>query len=683
MDALHKVDFPVPKPLLYCSDTSVVGTEFYIMEHVKGRIFRPADIPHIQKHEKAELFLNAADTLAKLHTYNPNALGLTQYCGRGSHTKRQVFTWARQYKNSTTDILPEAEALIQHLVTNLPADNENNRIVHGDFRLENMIFHPVKPVVIAVLDWELASIGDPMIDLSYCCMMYYWPRELESVHPNFADDGTPTEKEYISRYCRHFGRSNQIPNWEFYMALNFFRVASITQGVYARALQGNASAPNAKSYGKVVRPLIYQALKIIKKEAVGVQPVPRNSDRDLCTLFPISDRAKAVLAKAKIFLKEHVYPADKKYFECVSRDPWKIPPIIETVKALAKKEGLWNLFLPSVSGLNQTEYALIAEETGRSMIAPECFNCAAPDTGNMEVLHLYGSPQQKKDWLEPLLNGDIRSAFCMTEPAVASSDATNMECEIRKENDHYVVNGRKWWSSGAADPRCKVAIVMGRSADTNAPKHRRHSMILVPMDTVGVKKIRPLTVFGYNDAPHGHLEVVFDNVRVPTSNMILGEGRGFEIAQGRLGPGRIHHCMRSVGTAEKALELMCQRVTSRTAFGEPLAKKGMIQNDIALSRVEIDQARLLTLQAARCIDTMGTKRSRKQIALAKIAVPRMACQVIDRAIQAFGGAGVSQDTPLAYMYAFMRTLRIADGPDEVHLTAVAKQELREQLKSRL
>ncbi|CAB3986771.1 Acyl- dehydrogenase family member 11, partial [Paramuricea clavata] len=596
-----------------------------------------------------------------------------------------VLTWSKQYKDSTDNFLPEAEILIKTLWDMLPSDCKQDCIVHGDYRLDNMIFHPVLPVVIAVLDWELASIGDPMMDLAYTCMIYHYPQEIKVIFPNHNNDGCPTEKEYIARYCQHSHRPTNIPHWEFYLALNLFRMAAIAQGVYARSLQGNASAENARIHGTVVQPLLRQALRIIKMETISSQPVVKNSAGPITDLFPVSEKAKELLAKTKVFLKEHVLPGEKEYFEFMSKDKdaWQIPPILESLKKVAKEQGLWNLFLPAVSGLNQTEYALIAEETGRFFIAPECLNCSAPDTGNMEVLHLYGSAQQKKDWLEPLLNGDIRSAFCMTEPAVASSDATNMECEIRRDGEHYVINGRKWWSSGAGDPRCKLLIVMGRSADTQAPRHRRHSMIIVPMETRGVKKIRSLTVFGYNDAPHGHLEIVFDNVRVPASNMILGEGRGFEIAQGRLGPGRIHHCMRTIGTAERALELMCERVTSRTAFGELLAKKGMIQNDIAMSRVEIDQARLMTLQAARCIDCMGTKRARKQIAMAKIAVPRMAQRVVDRAIQSYGGAGVSQDTPLAYMYAGLRTLRIADGPDEVHLTAVAKQELREQMQSRL
>ena len=397
-----------------------------------------------------------------------------------------------------------------------------------------------------------------------------------------------------------------------------------------------------------------------------------------------SERAAALHTAIRKFLDERIYPAEAVYAAQLDDGPtrWVAPPVMEELKKAARAAGLWNLFLPESelgAGLTNAEYAPLCELMGRSPIAAEAFNCSAPDTGNMEVLVRYGTAAQQDRWLKPLLAGEIRSCFAMTEPAVASSDATNIECRIRREADHYIVDGRKWWTSGAMDPRCAIAIVMGKT-DPSAPKHLQQSMILVPMNTPGVEVVRPLTVFGYDDAPHGHAEVVFHNVRVPADNLLLGEGRGFEIAQGRLGPGRIHHCMRAIGVAERMLELMCRRAASRTAFGKTLAEQGTVRQAIAQSRIEIDQARLLTLAAARAIDDGGAKGARKEIAMIKVVAPTMALAVIDRAIQVHGAAGVCQDFPLAKAWAGLRTLRIADGPDDVHLESIAKIELAEQLR---
>ncbi|HEX9256451.1 MAG TPA: acyl-CoA dehydrogenase family protein [Candidatus Angelobacter sp.] len=393
--------------------------------------------------------------------------------------------------------------------------------------------------------------------------------------------------------------------------------------------------------------------------------------------FDYTDKVKALLKRLHAFMDEHIYPNEKRFYQEIENDRWAPTKVIEELKPKARAAGLWNLFLPddeNGAGLSNLEYAPLCEIMGRSILAPEVFNCSAPDTGNMEVLARYGTPEQKERWLKPLLAGEIRSCFAMTEPAVASSDATNIQASIRREGNEYVLNGRKWWSSGAGDPRCKIAIFMGKTAPT-ARRHQQQSMVLVPMDAPGVKIERMLTVFGYDHAPHGHGEVNYENVRIPVSNMLLGEGRGFEIAQGRLGPGRIHHCMRCIGVAERALETMCQRVRSRVAFGKPLAEQGTLRADIALSRMEIEQVRLLTLKAAYMMDTVGNKAAKAEIAMIKVVAPNVTLRVLDRAIQAHGGAGVSQDTFLAGAWANVRTLRLADGPDEVHIESIAKQEL--------
>ncbi len=408
--------------------------------------------------------------------------------------------------------------------------------------------------------------------------------------------------------------------------------------------------------------------------------------------FEYSPRTRELQSKLVRFMDEHVYPNEARYFAEIEANTkagrrWTPLQLIEELKPKARAQGLWNLFLPPTAkgaahghesstreGLSNLDYAPLAEIMGRVPWASEVFNCSAPDTGNMETIERYGTPEQKKRWLEPLLDGRIRSAFAMTEPAVASSDATNIEARIVRDGDHYVINGRKWWTSGAGDPRCAVYIFMGKT-DPDAPKHSQQSMILVPADAPGIRILRPLTVMGYDDAPHGHMEVLFENVRVPASNILLGEGRGFEIAQGRLGPGRIHHCMRLIGLAERSLELMCRRASSRVAFGKPIAAQTVTQERIAEARCRIDMARLLTLKAAWMMDVAGNKAAKAEIAMIKVVAPTMACDVIDWAMQVHGGAGMCDDFPLAYFYTLARTLRFADGPDEVHRNAIAKIEL--------
>ena len=396
-------------------------------------------------------------------------------------------------------------------------------------------------------------------------------------------------------------------------------------------------------------------------------------------LAELSDQAQDVHGRVREFMAAHVYPNESVFLDQIAEgDRWQPIPLIEELKTQARSQGLWNLFLPDSedgAGLSNFEYGHLCEEMGRSPMAPEIFNCSPPDTGNMELLARFGSDEQQAQYLQPLLDGAIRSAFCMTEPDVASSDATNVQARIARDGDEYVINGRKWWSSGVGDPRCTFFIFMGKT-DPDAPRHQQQSMILVPRDADGVTIERLLTVFGYDDAPHGHAEISFDDVRVPAANMIAGDGRGFEIAQARLGPGRIHHCMRSVGVAERALQVMCERALNRVAFGKRLAEMGSLREDIARSRLEIDQARLLTLHAAHTMDTVGNKAARAQIAAIKVVAPNVALNVLDRAIQVHGGMGVSGDTWLAAAWANQRTLRIADGPDQVHLEAVARLELR-------
>ena len=394
--------------------------------------------------------------------------------------------------------------------------------------------------------------------------------------------------------------------------------------------------------------------------------------------FEHSEKVQELIQKVDQFLTDNLYPVEEEIQECIDNasDRWTIPPLLEELKAKAKSEGLWNFFLPDSDeygyGLNNLEYAPLCELMGRSRFAGEIFNCSAPDTGNMEVFARYGTEEQKKQWLKPLLEGEIRSAFAMTEPAVASSDATNIQTSIVRDGNEYVVNGRKWYISGACDPRCKIMIVMGKNDPDNPDRHKQQSMILVPMDTDGVKIVRPMQVFGNDDAPEGHAEVIFDNVRVPPENLLLGEGRGFEIAQGRLGPGRIHHCMRLIGRSQRVLELMCERAESRVAFGRKLSEQGKIREDIALSSCEIEQARLLTLMAADTMDKHGNKGAKELIAMIKIVAPNMACAVTDRAIQMHGAAGVSQDTILADSYIYARICRIVDGPDQVHINQLGR-----------
>ncbi|KAM9553461.1 acyl-CoA dehydrogenase family member 11 isoform 2-T2 [Salvelinus alpinus] len=638
--ALFSAGFPVPQPLLHCTDAEVIGTEFYLMEHVQGRIFQDLRLPGVSAAERAALYVSAVEVLARLHSLDLTTVDLEGY-GRGpGYCKRQVSTWTKQYRAAAHKEIPAMDKLSDWLLSNLPTNDNEVALVHGDFRVDNLIFHPTEARVVAVLDWELSTTGQPMADLAYFLMPHYLPSSLSLLSCMGSlrgVEGIPSPEDLISIYCRCREIPSSLHQLNFYLALSVFKMAGIAQGIYARHLLGNASAPNAAQFGQSVEPLAQVGLQIAEKS------VPADA-----RLFLQTAKGQAVHQQVTEFMKQHVLPAQQEVAEYYSKHAhspqrWHTPQVIEDLKVKAREAGLWNLFLPAVSGLSQLDYAHIAEETGRCLYAPDLFNCQAPDTGNMEVLHMFGTEEQKREWLQPLLSGQIRSCFCMTEPDVASSDATNMECTLQRDRDHYVIHGRKWWSSGAGNPKCKVAIVMCKSTSNNTQnRHGQHSMILVPLDTPGVNVIRPLTVFGQDDAIHGgHFEIHFDNVRVPASNILLGEGRGFEIAQGRLGPGRLHHCMRAVGSAEWALELLCQRAAHRQTFGKKLYQ---------------------------------------HIAMIKVVAGRMVCKVVDTAIQVYGGAGVSGDFPLAQMYAYARTLRIADGPDEVHMSSIAHLELRDQMR---
>ncbi|ELU09435.1 hypothetical protein CAPTEDRAFT_175366 [Capitella teleta] len=716
MKALREVGVPVPKVLGLCEEDSLLGTPFYVMEHVEGRIFKDICLSGMTPAERRDIYLAMAHVLAQIHRVNIEEAGLSDFSKPGNYLQRNLNRWSRQYEVSKTGEIESMNRLTEWLSRNIPSEQATS-LIHGDFRLDNLIFHPTKPEVVAVLDWELSTLGDPMTDLATNCSPYYYSDfipEKDTFLPSFGSDrskteGIPSVDEYLGEYFKDI-KGQGVQNWSFYVAFVAFRFSAILQGVYKRYTMGQASSPSAESSGLLARVFADIGWKIASEGKVvssiqsskPVEGSKRNystmgKDREIPGSLPmsvsaLSPRAQKTFQQVREFIQAEVVPYEAEIARHASnpQTKWTIHPRLEEIKAKAKAAGLWNLFLPKESdpsgrfgaGFTNVEYAYMAEEMGKTPLGSEVFNCSAPDTGNMEVLVRYGTEEQKKQWLEPLLQGKIRSAFAMTEPQVASSDATNIQSSIRREGDSYVINGRKWWTSGAMDPRCKILIFMGKT-DTSQAVHRQQSMILVPMETPGVEIVRPLSVFGYDAAPHGHAEMRFENVRVPATNILLGEGRGFEIAQGRLGPGRIHHCMRTIGAAEVALKLMVERVQNRVAFGKNLIQFNSIQQDIAKSRIEIEQCRLLTLKAAHMMDTVGNKVAAPEISMIKVAAPNMALAVIDRAIQAHGGMGVSQDTPLAALMAGIRTLRFADGPDEVHMRSIARFEVKNHRLSKI
>ncbi|KAF8680641.1 hypothetical protein HU200_045670 [Digitaria exilis] len=727
-------DVPVPKVYCLCTDASVIGTPFYIMEYLEGIIYPDNSLPGVTPSKRRAIYLSTAKTLAAIHKVDVNAIGLQKYGRRDNYCKRQVERWERQYLASTGEgkppryqrMLDLARWLKEHVPEEDSTAASGTGLVHGDYRADNLVFHPTEDRVIGVIDWELSTLGNQMCDVAYSCLPYIidaTPGERASYggfqHTGIPD-GIPQLEEYLSVYCSCSARPWPAANWKFYIAFSLFRGASIYAGVYHRWTMGNASGgERAKFAGQVANTMVDCAWDFISRNKVLPEQPSRGFQiseapwqefggeqggpaKDQGKFVP-SEKVMKLQKQLMKFIEDHIYPMESEFYKhAQSTSRWTIHPEEENLKALAKKEGLWNLFIPLDSaararkllfddrslvtpessndlllgaGLTNLEYGYLCEIMGRSLWAPQVFNCGAPDTGNMEVLLRYGTKEQQKQWLVPLLEGRIRSGFAMTEPQVASSDATNIECSISRQGDFYVINGRKWWTSGAMDPRCKILILMGKT-DFSAPKHKQQSMILVDMDTPGVHIKRPLLVFGFDDAPHGHAEITFENVRVPVTNILLGEGRGFEIAQGRLGPGRLHHCMRLIGAAERGMNLMVERALSRTVFGKRIAQQGSFLSDLAKCRIELEQARLLVLEAADQLDRYGNKKARGILAMAKVAAPNMALKVIDMAMQVHGGAGLSSDTVLSHLWATARTLRIADGPDEVHLGTIAKLELQ-------
>jgi alkylation response protein AidB-like acyl-CoA dehydrogenase/aminoglycoside phosphotransferase (APT) family kinase protein len=693
--ALAATGVPVPAVWGYCGDAAVIGVEFYAMEYVRGRVFQDVALPRLAAAERRAVYSECVRVLRLIAGVDARAVGLAGATRPGGGTgwaERQVTRWTAQFRRSAVDggEYGEMERLIGELERvycggaggdGAGADGEA-RLVQGDFRLDNCIFHAAEPRILAVIDWELWAVGDPVADLATFLVPFHVPsaallrapRLAAVVLPHPRPPGVPTEAEIVRAYGAVAGGGRRLL---MHVALALFRLASICYGVAARARAGNASSKEAAWFGATASILFVRAALAAVEEAKAAEAADSGGSVAVAVSGTLQERVAR-------FLRARIAPLERSYGEHVSgARRWDVWAPMEGLKCDARAAGLWNLWLPKAVGgrLTAAEYAPLAELMGRVVYAAECFNCSAPDTGNMDLLARFGTDAQKARWLQPLLDGEIRSCFAMTEPGVASSDPTNLAATVARHGGSLVVNGRKWWTSGAMDPRCKLILFLGcgPGGGSGERRHGRHTIVLIPMEAPGVKIVRHMSVFGFDDAPHGHAEMEFKNVIVqPRDAVLLGEGRGFEAAQSRLGGGRLHHCMRVVGLSERALEVLVARAERRSAFGRALVEHGVVLQQIAQSRCDVEQARQAVHAAAAAVDGSDVAAARRAVAIAKVVVPRLASNVLDRAIQVHGGAGVSQDTMLAMAYAHVRSLRLADGPDEVHLSSIAKLELATQ-----